>query len=146
MIETGNSERNLNSIKMRRVLLIVLSFVFAVGCQKTNDKAKNCDLEKTAWENEKQTTTSDSIAFMDFKVTAPYKILSVVNTYKNQGQTEEEAWISTIENALTNPNAPAEVKEWALKYKELLDKFNLSVNKSEQTKKEFDDCQKEEKK
>jgi len=114
---------------LKLTLAAITTAAVLIACDKNRDngKEKNCNHELELYNNAKEIATADSVAFMGWKETAPILVQNNVNKNIREGMTEEEAWEVAINNAITNPNAPEEIKEWALKYQELLDAFNASI-------------------
>lgn len=134
-----NMRNLLANKKLTRLLLMMMMvpMIMATSCKKP----VSCDYESNAYKDAKEVATSDSLTFVNYKTTASQQFLDMVYAYMNQGQTEEQAWASAINNALTNPNAPAEIKAWAEQYTNYLDVFDASVANRQNTYSAWQECE-----
>ena len=114
------------SKRLSRLGLIMLIVTFIAACGDREPK-KNCDYDKLQYDDAKETAASDSINFANWKDSIPVILKNMIYQYTQEGMTEEAAWEKTINDAINDPNCPAELKQYALKYKELLDAFGSSV-------------------
>ena len=141
-----------NTSKILTLTVICLLIVFAAckkekECDKTDpnsecyvppvvnnptEPTKNCDVEQNAYETAQATATTDSVAVEDFKATVTGALRNLISKYINQGMTEEDAWERAIDEAISDPNCPVDLKQWAQTYKNFLDSFNKSVEEREE--------------
>jgi hypothetical protein len=121
---------------------ILFAIVFALGvlftlCKKTKD----CSYEKSERDKAAEIATTDSIAFVNYVETRPEVIKGIIRQQMEAGKSEVEAWEYAINLIFTTPDCPQYLYEWALIYKELLDKFNKSVADRQRTYNDWEKCQ-----
>ncbi len=140
MKKLGNlwaNAKNKAAAKAGYALLLIAPVVMATSCKKE----ATCDYESNQYNDSKEVAASDSVALTNYKATAPQLFLGMVSAYMDQGQSEGQAWESALNNALTNPNASAELRAWATNYKNCLDKFNASVANRKSTYNAWQECE-----